>query len=206
MYIPRLNQELNAEKLYDLMRQYSFATLFSQHTSEPWATALPFMVDTERGPKGTLLAHFARANPHWRAIEPDKDVVVVFQGPHTYVSPSWYEAEAAVPTWNYVMVQAIGKVRVIHEPEQLRPFVTDLIDVHEAMMPQPWKAERAAPIMDNLLKAIVGIEIEIEQLKGKYKLSQNKSRTDQQNVIKKLAQSEHSLARETAVFMQHNIQ
>ena len=205
MYIPRLNQENDLETLYNLMRRFNFATLFSQHGVEPWATPLPFMLDATRGAQGTLLAHLARANPHWKAIDPTKDVVVVFQGPHAYISPSWYEAEVAVPTWNYGMVQATGKVKLIHDPEALRPFVTDLVHIHEAAMPQPWDGAHAEPVMDNLLKAIVGVEIEIEQLQGKFKFSQNKSEADQVGVIAALGQAEDSLERETAVIMQHNL-
>ncbi|MEM7117975.1 MAG: FMN-binding negative transcriptional regulator [Chloroflexota bacterium] len=205
MYIPRLNQENDLDKLHQLMQRFNFATLFSQHGNEPWATPLPFMLDAQRGAKGTLLAHFARANPHWKAIDPAKDVAVVFQGPHAYISPSWYEADVAVPTWNYAMVQATGKVKLIHDPVALRPFVTDLVTQHEAARPERWDAANAEPVMETLLKAIVGIEIEIEKLEGKYKFSQNKSVTDQQGVIAALSKSEDSFARETAVIMQNNL-
>jgi transcriptional regulator len=104
MYIPRAFREDDSSKLHTFMREYNFATFITLHDGVPFATHLPFLLDAERGPNGTLLAHMARANPQWQVFKSSQEVLVIFQGPHAYISPSWYEVELSVPTWNYAVV------------------------------------------------------------------------------------------------------
>ena len=140
----------------------------------------------------------ARANPHWKSLSPDQDVLVIFQGAHSYISPRWYAPPSVVPTWNYAMVQATAKPCLIHEPDALRQLVTALVDFHEG---PGGLANIDAAFPDALLKAIVGIEIPIDRLEGKFKMSQNKAPEDQQGVIAALEQSSRDDAQAVAQIM-----
>jgi len=205
MYRPRYFREDDPHVLHALMQRYSFATLFSQADGVPWATPLPFMLDATRGPHGTLMAHMARANPHWKTFRADTQVLVVFQGPHAYISPSWYREQKAVPTWNYVAVQARGIPALIEDPDRLRKMVLDLVTVHEAEARSSWDPALAEPRMGTNLKAIVGFEIRITHLEGKHKLNQNRSAADQQGVVEALQQSSDSGERDVAALMRENL-
>lgn len=197
MYIPASFAETNRQRLYDLIRDHNFATLVSNGTSCPDVTQLPFLLDTEAGANGTLIGHMARANPHWRNLTPETDVLVMFQGAHSYISPTWYDTPSVVPTWNYAAVHAYGKLRLIHDAGQLKSIVTALVVNHERQM-------LTGDFPEALLQAIVGIEIPIERLEGKFKMSQNKSSADQRGVITALAQSEQQSERDVARIMQEN--
>src|SRR5437764_62337 len=114
MYIPAAFRETRLEVLHALMREHSFATLISQLEGQLFATHLPILLDANRQPYGTLIGHMAKANPHWLAFNPEAaESLVIFQGPHAYISPGWYVAEQAVPTWNYEIVHAYGRPRVL---------------------------------------------------------------------------------------------
>jgi transcriptional regulator len=201
MYIPKSYAETDIAKLHDLMRAYNFAVLFSAQP-EPLATHLPFLIDPQRGPQGTLICHMARANPHWQQLDPAQEVLVVFQGPHSYISPLWYANPSVVPTWNYAAVHAYGKPRLIHEPGHLRQMVMQLVAFHESPEKLP---DFDANLPENLLQAIVGVEIEITRLEGKFKFNQNKSVEDQQGVIDVLSQSADSTQRAVAQIMRANV-
>lgn len=187
MYIPSSFKEENPDVLFDLIEKHNFGILFSQHQDKPEATHLPFMVDRKRGKHGFLIAHFAKANKHWRNIDEEKELMVVFQGPHTYISPSWYVDRAEVPTWNYATVHVYGKPTIINDPTQLKKMVTDLTHHHENNTDSDWSInEVSTEDLDKDLKAIVGLEIEITKLEGKFKFNQNKKIEDQVSVVKKL--------------------
>lgn len=203
MYIPASFAETDINTLHGLMRAHNFATLVSNGSPTPHATPLPFLLDPNSGEQGTLIAHMARANPHWKSLSPDEDVLVIFQGPHSYISPRWYTPPTIVPTWNYVVVHATGKPRLVHEPEALKRMVTALVDYHEG---PGGLADIDIVFPDALLKAIVGIEIPIDRLEGKFKLSQNKSPEDQQGVIAALEQSHHSDAQAVARIMREHVE
>ncbi|MCX6045044.1 MAG: FMN-binding negative transcriptional regulator [Chloroflexi bacterium] len=182
MYIPSSNKEDNLDALHNLIRAYNFATLITSHNGTPFATHIPFMLDDKRGPYGTLVGHMARANPQWQYFTTVDEVLVIFQGPHAYISPSWYTGEFNVPTWNYAVAHAYGCPKIIEELGEIQQLLDRLVDNHESSRPQPWAftwSERHI----NLTKAIVAFEIEITKLEGKFKLSQNRSQTDQQQVI-----------------------
>lgn len=139
----------------------------------------------------TVVAHFAKANPHWRAFEDDTPALLIVTGPDAYVSPSWYAAKAehgkVVPTWNYSAVHLTGTARVRHEPEWLRSAVTDLTDQHEGQRDQPWRVSDApASYIEGQLRGIVGVELTVTGVEGKAKLSQNRSDADRQGVVEGL--------------------
>ena len=187
MYTPSSFKETDPNILFEFVEKYNFGLLFSQHTGSPMVTHLPFLVDPNRGKKGVLSAHFARANKHWKHINDSDELLIVFQGPHTYISPSWYVNRGDVPTWNYATVHIRGTATVIHEEELLHKMATKLTHFHENQTESDWKlSEVSKKEYQAELKAIVGIEIEISQMEGKFKYNQNKPVEDQLKVIKNL--------------------
>ena len=187
MYIPDAFREDRPKLLQDAMRLIGFATLV---TTGLEANHLPMLFQD-----GVLRGHVARANPVWKAG--DGAVLAIFLGPHAYVSPGWYPSKAetgkAVPTWNYITVHARGPVRWIQDADWLRAHVATLSDTHEAGRAQPWAMTDApAAYIDSLVSAIVGFEITIETLEGKWKLSQNRSDADRDGVRAGLVQGGHA--------------
>jgi transcriptional regulator len=203
MYQPAHFIEPRLEVKYDLIRAHPLGLMISVEAGLPAANAIPFIIDAKAAPLGVLRGHVARSNPQWQGLKTSSDALVVFQGAHTYVTPSWYQTKRetgkAVPTWNYIMVQARGKMRVIEDREWLLDMVTALTDTHEAPRAEPWRVSDApAPYLDAMLKAIVGLELEIASLDGKWKVSQNRTREDMSGVIGGLEAQDHPHAREIA--------
>ena len=191
MYLPKHFEETRVEVMHALMAAHPLGLLVSTGAEGLQANSIPFMVDPSPAPNGTLIAHVARANPLWREAA-GTPVLVIFQGPQAYVSPSGYASKAehgkVVPTWNYIMVQARGRLRAIDDAAHLHALVSRLTATHEAGRDKPWAVEDAPrDYIDATLKAIVGIEIEIEALAGKWKVSQNRSTADRQGVARMLA-------------------
>ncbi|MEZ4415947.1 MAG: FMN-binding negative transcriptional regulator [Gemmatimonadota bacterium] len=206
MYTPRSFRVDDVAILHALIREHSFGILTSQDGARPVATHLPFMIDPERGgPNGTLIAHMARANPHWKTWTDETQVLAIFQGAHAYVSPGWYESQQTVPTWNYATVHAYGTPRLVHDPDELRAMVSPLVDLHEDYARSGWDRELMEPVMDRELKAIVGFEIPIDSLEGKFKFNQNRSREDQRRVAEQLQRSADPLERASAEIMRRNL-
>jgi transcriptional regulator len=183
IYLPDVFHETNLDALHALIESHSFATLISPDAIEPMITHLPLLLDRGRGAQGTLIGHFARANPHWRKLHERSDAIAVFHGPHAYVSPSWYGVHPSVPTWNYAVVHAVGRARLTHEPQALEHITTRLVETFENQRPEPWRSELPQDFHQRMLGAIVGFEIEIAQLSGKFKLSQNRSVDDRRRVV-----------------------
>lgn len=182
MYLPAQFEEKRADVLQRLVHEEPLGLLVTQGAAGLQANSVPFLLDPGPGPHGTLRAHVARANALWREAA-GHEALVVFQGPQAYVSPGWYPSKAehgkVVPTWNYVMVQARGTLRAIDDPAWLRAFVTRLTGKHEAAQTRPWAVTDAPPeFVDTMLRAIVGIEIELTAFTGKWKVSQNRSAAD----------------------------
>lgn len=182
LYNPGAFRVDDPEALAAVIDQRVFATLISNGTEGPNVSHVPVLLDRRAGPQGTLRAHLARANGHWRDLD-GEPVVIVVHGPDHYVTPSWYPSKAdggrVVPTWNYVVVQARGRARVHHDPERLRDLVRALTGRMESARAQPWAVEDAPPaFIDRMLAQIVGLEVEIESLEGKYKLGQNRPEAD----------------------------
>lgn len=187
MYTPSSFKEENPDVLYDLIEEHNFGIIFSQHEDQPEATHLPFLVHRQKGKHGTLIAHFAKANKHWKKLDEAKDVLVVFQGSHSYISPAWYVNRAEVPTWNYATVHVFGKPKVIEDAAELNKMVKELTHFHEDQENTGWKLNEVPEKDYNTdLKAIVGLEIEISKMEGKFKFNQNKPDKDQKSVIAKM--------------------
>jgi transcriptional regulator len=183
MYIPAHFDEPRAEVLHQLIASHPFGMLVSHGAGGLDANHLPFHLDAGQGPLGTLHVHVARANPLWRELADGDPVLAVFSAGDAYVSPSWYpskhEAHRQVPTWNYMVAHAHGRITVRDDERYVRGVVARLTRTHEAAEAQPWKmSEAPADYIDTMLQAIVGIEIEIVRLEGKRKLGQNKEERD----------------------------
>jgi transcriptional regulator len=201
MYTPHSFTVNDIKTIHEFIKTHSFATIFSQHGNSPSATHLPFIIDTEAGERGMLSAHMARANPLWKTWTPETQVLVVFTGPHAYISPGWYENQIAVPTWNYSAVHAYGKPQLIHDPVLLRPMVEALVQIYEKKEASTWDHSLMESIMDIELKAIVGFQVVIEKFEAKFKFNQNRSREDRDGVREALAKTACPFKQETASFM-----
>ena len=187
MYCPSLFREDRLEVLHALIRSHPLGLLISHGPSGLLANLLPFVLKTGGSERGVLQAHMARANPQWRELE-GQDVLVVFRGTDAYVSPSLYatkhETGKVVPTWNYAMVQARGKVGLRDQVEWLTPQLSALTSGREANRPRPWAVTDApADYIETQKKAIVGLEIEIAALDGKWKVSQNQPEANRRSVV-----------------------
>lgn len=207
MYIPKQFQEEDLGVLHAFMRDYSFATLVSvQEDGLPVATHLPVVLEVEPEPYGTIKAHVALGNPQWRGLQTGREVLVIFQGPHSYISPAWYEVAPSVPTWNYAAVHAYGTPRLISEPGELYEHLSALVATNEARFPHPWSFEGLPrEYVEKLMKGTVGLSIEIARLEGKYKMSQNRSVQDRQQVITQLQNSPDTTTRDVAVLMEERL-
>ena len=214
MYVPRTNREDRPEVLAAYMQAHPFATLVSAGPDgEPWATHLPVVVHPDRGPHGTIEGHLARANRHHEIVRaaaagPASAArgLVIFTGPEAYVTPSWYPAKAehgrVVPTWNYVAVHATGNVTLRDEPEWLLEHVGRLTDSRETARPDPWRVTDApAEFIATQLRAIVGFELHIDRLEGRWKMSQNLSPEDVEGVVAGLSASDRPMDREVAAIV-----
>lgn len=193
MYQPVHHREERLDVLHALIRAHPLGLMVSNGPDGPIANPVPFLIDAEGSPMGTLRAHVARANAQWQSIAaaPDQPVLVVFQGVDSYVTPSWYETKRqtgkAVPTWNYAIVQTRGRARVIEDGEWLRRQVSALTGTHEAGEAEPWSvADAPENFIEMQLRAIVGIEIEIAEIAGKWKVSQNRPEADRTGVAEGL--------------------
>ena len=205
MYNPRSFKVEDVSQLHTLIREFNFGIVISHSEGTAVATHLPFMIDAKRGANGTLIAHMARANPHWETWTEETELMVIFQGPHSYISPAWYQEQATVPTWNYATVHAYGRPVLIHEPENLRPMVKALVELHEEQIGRPWDISQMERVMETELKAIVGFEIAIERLEGKFKFNQNRTVEDQRAVVSALEESGNSNFRAVAAIMKKNL-
>lgn len=188
MYIPEHFKETNPERISTLIEGYPFGMLVTAPDGAPFVSHLPFLFERSAGSQGKLLGHMARANPQWQHFAEGSEVLAVFQGPHAYVSPSWYSSPG-VPTWNYAVVHLRGKPRLIEGESELEALVEQLTHIHESHMPSSWKPNLTGERRSKLLNMIVGFEIEITQIQGKFKLSQNRPLKDQQRVVEELSQS-----------------
>jgi transcriptional regulator len=195
MYIPAAFAETDLPKLHDFIERHSFGLLVSQVDGAPFATHLPFLLERTSGPHGTLVCHVARANPHWQQAN-GQTALAIFSGPHAYVSPTWYEAEQVVPTWNYTAVHTYGPVQVIEDETTLLEIVREMVRVFEQAMPRPWTFDCSSTFVKRLLGQIVGFRIPIEKIEGKFKLNQNHPVERRQKVVRALQQrgDENSLA------------
>lgn len=191
MYLPRHFQESNIATLHEFLQRHPLATLIRSGADGPHADHVPLLLDPKSGALGTLKGHVARTNPLWREAGALASVLAVFQDAGCYVSPSWYPSKRVtgkvVPTWNYIAVHVHGGLEVHDDAEWLRRFLTDLTRMHESGRPEPWTLTDApADYIEAQLRHLVGIELRIERIVGKYKLSQNRSAADADGVARGL--------------------
>jgi len=194
MYNPPYFQEERTDVLHSLIREHSLAAVITMGPEGLIANHIPLILDAEAGPLGTLRGHVSRMNPQWRDSLPHVSALAIFQGPSAYITPSWYpsrqEAGKVVPTYNYVVVHAHGTLRTYEDPELLLRNVRALTELHEAPFAQRWSVDDAPEdFIRSQLKGIVGIEIPIARLEGKWKVSQNRVAADRQGVIDGLHES-----------------
>lgn len=187
MYIPKHFEQPDIEIMQAFISANPFATLVTTDSNGLCANHLPLLLQSEPKPYGVLTGHVARANPVWRTAG-DQEVLIIFQGPHAYISPSWYPSKAetgkVVPTWNYAVVHAHGRIKTIEDSQWLKKHVEELTHRHESTSSKPW-AVSDAPVefIEKLVAGIVGFEIAITKLTGKWKLSQNRSESDRDGVL-----------------------
>lgn len=198
MYQPAHHREDRLEVQQALVESHPFGLLISQGADGLLANGVPFRLSRDEGALGTLRAHLARANPQWKGLD-GQPVLIVFQGPLNYVSPGHYETKKetgkVVPTWNYVMVQARGIARVHEDADWLSRQINDLTDHHEKGRPAPWAVSDAPEsYIESQLRGIVGVEIAIASLEGKWKVSQNRPEADRRGVAEGLAEENPAMS------------
>jgi transcriptional regulator len=195
MYVPAQFKEDRVAVLHDAIRKYGFGTLVTSSGQELEASHLPMLLEPEPAPFGTLLGHVARANPQWQRSKPDFQALAIFLGPNTYITPSWYPTKQqtgkVVPTWNYLAIHAYGMLSFFDDPAELREHVGKMTDTHEASRAAPWAVSDApANFVDQMLGAIVGFELRITKLEGKWKMSQNRPAQDVAGVLEGLTRED----------------
>jgi transcriptional regulator len=193
MYVPEHFEETDIGVLHYLIGEHPLGALVTITSPGLDANHIPFLIHPDPAPNGTLHGHVARANPLWRehVQTTNANALVIFQGPQAFVSPSWYatkqETGKVVPTWNYVVVHAHGRLRVIDDPAWVRSHLEELTNTHEGRRAAPWKVTDApADYIEKMVGAVVGIEIPISRLVGKWKVSQNRPARDRDGVVQGL--------------------
>jgi transcriptional regulator len=200
MYLPTAFEQKDPGDLYGFIEAHSFGLLVSTHRGEPFASHLPFLLERRAGPHGTLIGHMARANPQWQDLD-GQEVLAVFSGPHAYISPTWYESDNVVPTWNYVAVHAYGTARLVEDADALTGILAATVRTYEQAMPNPWSLDTDRDFFQKLVRAVVGFRIELSRLEGKWKLNQNHPRERRERVIGMLQKSVDQDAKEIARLM-----
>ena len=201
LYTPPLFDARDRAAVARLMHDHPFATLVTPAAGEPRVSHVPLLLLSNCEPHGTLVGHFARANPHWQAAR-GVESIAIFHGPHAYVSPSWYgEPAKAVPTWNYATVHAHGTLDLIEDPVETRGVLEALVQRFESNRAAPWSFGMPARERDALVGAIVAFRLRIKRLDAKFKLSQNRPPADRERVIAALDAEPYAESRATAAWM-----
>jgi transcriptional regulator len=191
MYIPKANEETRIPVMHALMRSQPFASLVTLNAGGFIATHLPLVLEDNGTEFGILKGHISRANPQWQGLTASVEALAIFSGPQHYISPSWYPAKQehgkVVPTWNYAVVHAYGTLQLVNDTTWLLAHLESLTNQHEAAFPAPWKVSDApADYINQLTNGIIGFELPIRKLEGKWKLSQNRSIADREGVVEGL--------------------
>ncbi|MDG2049900.1 MAG: FMN-binding negative transcriptional regulator [Myxococcota bacterium] len=180
MYLPSHFKEQDESVLYAFMRAHPFATLVTSSSEGPIASHLPVYLDEQKEAKACrLLGHVARANSHWEHFASHEKSLLIFHGPHGYISPTWYQSDHLVPTWNYASVHVTGQIRVLEDPRDVRSVLNCLVDQFEKSRPEPWQNQLGSDVMKGLMHAIVAFEFHVQDIEGKFKLGQNRAPADQ---------------------------
>ena len=205
MYIPSSFRIDDVQQLTAFVRRHSFATLVTHDGQHAHATHLPMLLSGQAEVGGRVRFHLARVNPQWQHLAHADETLCIFSGPHTYVSPSLYAPGPNVPTWNYTAVHIYGQPRIVDQLDQLDAMLTELVDFYESMRPQPWIDSNPRDYRQQLLRAIVGVDITISRVEGKFKLNQNRMH-EVPNVIEGLSSSDNADDQAVAAFMRRYYQ
>ena len=204
MFVPKYFQVKNMDEVIEFMEENSFATVVTTEKGKPIATHLPLQLQ-KKGMEYFLTGHLAYGNPQWRTFETCESVLVIYQGPHAYISSSWYRHEN-VPTWNYQAVHVYGQATILGE-EKLKQDLTKLLEKYENHRENPILWNKLSPqLLERQLKGIVGFKIKVEEIQAAYKLSQNREEEDYQNIIKKLQEEDNINSEQLAEVMKKTIQ
>ncbi len=206
MYVPSNFAETDVPVLHRLIRSHPLGAVVTMTAGGLDANHIPLVLQPDAGPLGTLHGHVSRANTLWREASPAVDALIIFQGPEAYISPSWYPAKQehgkVVPTWNYVVVHAHGRLRAIDDPVWVRAHVEQLTHTHESPRSVPWRVDDApADFINPLIKGIVGLELTVMRLTGKWKVGQNRSAADREGAAAALAGEGTDMARAMAALV-----
>jgi transcriptional regulator len=201
MYIPKYFNISDENMIFNLIEENSFATLISQHNGEPYTSHLPLVLNKD---ERAMYGHFARANGQWKDI-PKQKVLVIFQGPHSYISPSWYETKNAVPTWNYVAAHIYGEMEILDSEAEVFESLCQMVKKYEKPTSSYRLEEVETSYVEGLSKGIVGFKINITRMEGKAKLSQNHSIERQELVIQQLERASGENNKNIANLMKANI-
>jgi transcriptional regulator len=205
MYIPSAFEIKDLSKFGEVISSNSFATIISKDGETLFASHLPFLYKPDHGDKGKLISHMARANRHWQLFHEKEEVLVIFNGPHAYISPNWYATEVAVPTWNYVTVHVYGIPKIMQTEAELNSVLDETVEKHESVLPNPWTPNLPYELKTKLNLMIVGFEIQITRIEGKFKLGQNRSKEDQQKMRQTLQSSGDAESIRLATFMEQEL-
>src|SRR5262249_25634737 len=197
MYIPPLNRVEDRESINAFIHAHGFATLISHRAGTTVASHLPVLFDDAAN---VLRSHMARANEQWKHFSVGDEVFCIFHGPHAYISPSWYEEQHTVPTWNYAVVHIYGRPSIVTSAE-LKQIVFDTTTKYESAMPKPWTISLSEEELAEMLKAIVGFKINIGRVEAKFKLGQNRSREDQEKMLRHLQSAPDAESRALGEFI-----
>jgi len=201
IYIPSHFNEANTGELHRLMERFAFATLLTSVDGQIHVTHLPLLLNGNAGTLGTLTGHMARANPHWTYLT-DGASLAIFHGPHRYISPTWYDDQPSVPTWNFAVVHAKGRCQLFEDEERLLQLTNRMTERFERENGTNWRLPDNPDYLSKMTAQIVGFDFVIDQLHGKYKLSQNRSVGDRRNVIAALQKIDDDGNRELVELME----
>ncbi|MGS0524180.1 FMN-binding negative transcriptional regulator [Zobellia nedashkovskayae] len=200
MFIPDHHRNENASEIRAFLKANSFGILVSQYQNKPWATHIPLELETTEDGKEVLTSHIAKANPQWREFDQNEEVLCIFNGPHSYISSSWYKDEE-VPTWNYVAVHVYGKLKILSE-EEVMASMHRLVDKYEANSKKPISLKDMSPRTLKQIKGVVGFQIEITDIQAQYKLSKNREQ-DHPKIIEELEDTKSPMSIEIAKAMKN---
>lgn len=202
MYIPATNQFEDIDAIIAFMQKYSFGTIINNKEQTPIGTHLPFIVFKEEG-KIKIQSHFALGNEHWKFLESTK-TLIIFSEPHAYISPKHYDAHESVPTWNYISVHVYGDAKIVHEPIACRAIIEKTLVNYEPSYMEQW-GTLSSKFIESMMKGIVVFEMIVDEVQAKKKLSQNKTREEQQRIIQTLSSSHQSTEQQIADYMKDNL-
>jgi transcriptional regulator len=187
MYNPEYFRETDKAKIKDFVKDHSFGILISHDGHIPQATHLPLLLEDE-GDSLYFIGHFSKGNSHWKSIG-NQEVLIIFPGPHTYISPSWYKEDGTVPTWNYLNVHVYGTCSIIQDEEKLLDILKRSVDFYEHPLQHAWKMEEHMDTVNKMINGVVGFRIKVNNIEAKSKLNQNHSKARQEKVIEALENS-----------------